>query len=1006
MSFSQRYARFFAFLIAVLFYLPTDVFSQLKKDYIVESWKVENGLPQHTVNDIAQTSDGFIWIGTEGGLARFDGFSFKVYDRSSSPVLSTNRITALAADSKNRLYIGNRDGGIGYFENGRFFVLDLGSKSNDMSVSSIVVNAKNEVYFTSKSFGLIRYKNGSTYNYDLSDNEKRTLRNIISNQYGEFLIYDKKIEQIQVDKRVLFYSETSNDVILNLFFHKENDEFIILTKDHLLKKKSDRVTTIDSFDRYELTFPNNPLDLILGHYLLYMIKGRVHLYDLKSSKIIRNHPLFNQYSDLWINLVTVDNDGNYWLGTESSGLKRLRLNPFQFYPDLDESIEIDQKPLPWYKNNSLAAYQTPNGTQFLSYLNSTTRKVESNGSSSLLPQFNIITNTFYSFLEDRSKNFYIGSLGNGLYKFNGSTLELLPFKDDVNRWIFAIYQDKLGRIMVGTRGSGLFELNNDSLTYAKYIPESLKTANISYIAEFGDTLWVSSDESIFSRIGNSWTDWSTKINIERDFFRGIESFDSNYIVIGSYGNGFLFLNPKTMESRRLTVSNGLRDNVASFIHVDKYGNLWSTGNLGLTFINNNEIKQFLYANKSTIVSTTYNKTHGAPTDEYQGGYLNSGLVLSDGQLLLPGLNGFVKADIKALISSKPPEKVFIDWIKYGSDQYQNVDSLFVDYSNSSLEIKYTAPFFSSNIKPIYLHKLEGVDQDWVEGNELQTISYSNLPPGKYTLTIKVGLQDGKWSSYDTTLHISVIPPFYMTDWFLIISLLCGVLLVYIIIRVSNQKWITIQQRRFSLILDAQEQERKRIAADLHDGVGQLLSAIKLRLDYAKKNDTGDRKELNEIITESRSLIDNIADEIRNISFNLIPSSLKKFGLIKAMDETIQKTSFGHDLVIKFIPITQKERYDENLELTLYRIFQELLFNAIKHANAKEIDIQLIEHQNEIILMFEDDGTGFDYQKALSESTGSGISNISSRVHILGGTLNFDTDKNNGTTVTVTIPNRS
>lgn len=999
---------FYIYLVICTFryYVPELAHSQVHDKFIIESWKVENGLPQHTVNDIAQTSDGFIWIGTEGGLARFDGFSFKVYDRSSSPVLSTNRITALASDSKNRLYIGNRDGGIGYFENGRFYVMDLGSKSNDMSVSSIVVNAKNEVYFTSKSFGLIRYKNGSTYNYDLSDNEKRALRNVVSNEYGEFLIFDKKIELIQADKRVLFYSETSNDVILNLFFHKENDEFIILTKDHLLKKKSDRITTLDSFDRYDLTFINNPLDPVLGHYLLYMIKGRVHLYDLKSSIIIRNHPLFNQYSDLWINLVTVDKDDNYWLGTESNGFMRLRLNPFQIYPEFDESIKIDEKPLPWYKNNSLAAYQTPNGTQFLSYLNSTTRKVESNGSSSLLPQFNIRTNTFYSFLEDRSKNFYIGSLGNGLYKLNGFTLELLPFKDDVNRWIFAIYQDKLGRIMVGTRGSGLFELNNDSLSYAKNIPESLKTANISYIAEFGDTLWVSSDESIFSRIGNLWTDWSTKVTIERDFFRGIESFDSNYIIIGSYGNGFLFLNPKTMESRRLSVSNGLRDNVASYIHVDNDGNVWSTGNLGLTFINNKEIKQFLYANKSTIVSTTYNKIHGAPTDEYQGGYLNSGLVLSDGQLLLPGLNGFVKADIKALISSKPPEKVFIDWIKYGSDQYQYVDSLFVEYSNSSLEIKYTAPFFSSNIKPIYLHKLEGIDQDWVEGNELQTISYSNLPPGKYTLTIKVGLKDGKWSSNDTTLHISVIPPFYMTDWFLIISLLCGILLVYIIIRVSNQKWIAIQQRRFSLILDAQEQERKRIAADLHDGVGQLLSAIKLRLDYAKKNDTGDRKELNEIITESRSLIDNIADEIRNISFNLIPSSLKKFGLIKAMDETIQKTSFGHDLVIKFIPITQKERYDENVELTLYRIFQELLFNATKHANAKEIDIQLIEHQNEIILMFEDDGTGFDYQKALVESSGSGISNISSRVHILGGTLNFDTDKNNGTTVTVTIPNRS
>ncbi len=258
---------------------------------------------------------------------------------------------------------------------------------------------------------------------------------------------------------------------------------------------------------------------------------------------------------------------------------------------------------------------------------------------------------------------------------------------------------------------------------------------------------------------------------------------------------------------------------------------------------------------------------------------------------------------------------------------------------------------------------------------------------------------------ETFFDSSIIAPSYMTSWFRIIAILLVFGIIYLTLQLSKKKWNALQQKRIALILDAQEQERKRIAADLHDGVGQLLFAVKLRLDYAKKKSSRDTNELNEIITESRSLLDNIADEIRNISYNLVPSSLKKFGLVKAIEETLQKTNFGHDLVIKFIPVTQNDRYNENIELTLYRIFQELLLNATKHANAKEIDIQLIEHHNEIILMFEDDGNGFDYQKALSESTGSGISNINSRVHILGGTLHFDTKSNDGTTVTVTIPKR-
>jgi len=993
-----------AVIFLIIFVQPDSTFSQFENDFIVESWKVENGLPQHTINALAQTSDGFIWIGTEGGLARFDGFNFKVFDKSSSPVLSTNRITALAADDKNRLFMGNRDGGIGYYENGRFNVIDLGSKSDDMSVSSVVVESDNEVYFTSKSFGLILYQAGKIIKFPLSDDEKRSIRNLVKTEDGLFLIFDKKIEKINSTERKLFYSGKPTDVILNLYHIKDRDEYIILTKDVLLSKIEDREFIIEKYDRDELTFARNPLSPFLNHYLLFMIRGEVNLLDTRSNKVIRDHGLFDSYSDLWIGQTFQDKDGNLWLGSESGGLMRIRTNPFQRYPRAQKTGRSSNS-VAWYNNNSLALYQSTSGLQYLSYMSSITRKVYPDGSNDLLPQFNIRTNTIYSFLEDQSKKLYLGSLGKGIYRLNGMTPELLPFPDDITRWVFALYQDRSGNILAGTRGGGLFELAGDSLKMVRNAPDRLKNANITYITEIGDTLWVSSDESIFSRVGDAWTDWSTKITISRDFFRGIASVDENFIVVGSYGNGMLLLNPKTSEAKRLNVTNGLRDNVASYLHVDTNGNLWSTGNLGLTLISDDELKQFLYQNKERVLSTTYNKIHGAPSDEYQGGYLNSGLVLSDGNLLLPGLNGFLKADIKTLTSSKVPDKVYLDKISYGVKELNNVDSLRVEYADTKLEIRYTAPYFSSNIKPIYLYKLEGYNTEWVEGNELQIASYTNVPPGNYVFKIRVGLRDGKWSTNETSLYVSIKPPFYLANWFRFVVLLFVIYLIYLIIKFSNQKWIAVEKKRFQMILDAQEQERNRIAADLHDGVGQLLSAIKLRLDFAKKNYSNDNEEMKEVITESRSLLDNIADEIRSISFNLIPSSLKKFGLVQAMDETIQKTSFGNDLVIKFIPITTKERYDENVELTLFRIFQELLYNATKHAQAREIDIQLIEHQHEIILMFEDDGTGFDYQKSLRESSGRGISNITSRVHILGGSVNFDSDTKNGTTVTVTIPNR-
>jgi signal transduction histidine kinase/ligand-binding sensor domain-containing protein len=993
------------FLTLVLIVSALPSLAQFNDEYIIESWKVEHGLPQHTVNDIAQTSDGFLWIGTEGGLARFDGFSFKVFDKSDSPVLSSNRISALAADKNNRLYIGNRDGGIGYYENGSFRVIEIGRNLIDMSVTSIIVGPDDVAYFCSKSFGLIRYKDGESYNYEIPESERKTIRKMVSIDSSIFLIYDHKIEKIEENKRITVYNESNPNVIANIYYDSVSKEYIILTKYYLLKKREfdSNPEIIQRFERSDLSYIKNPLSPFKGNYLLYMVQSRAYFYDLKSNRSFLDIDLFTEYPNLWINLVFNDKDGNIWIGTESSGLMRVRKNPFEKYPKIEQSGKHSSANLQWYQNNSLAIYRSESGDQYLSYLNSTNRQIKADGTSSMLPQLRIPTNTIYSFLKDAQGNLFLGSFANGVYLFQNPNLKLLHFPDDRARWVFALFQDTSGKLLVGTRGGGLFERIDDRLEHVKNAPESLKSANIAQIAEISDTLWVTSDVSIFSRIGNVWTDWSSKISISRDFFRGIAQIDSNFIVFGSYGNGLLFLNPKTKETKRLNVSNGLFDNVASYLYNDSLGNLWSTGNLGLTFISKNEISKFLYENKQTILATTYNKSHGSSTDEYQGGYQNSGIVLEDRYLILPGLNGFVKADIEVLISSKVPEKVYINNVMYGTSITSNIDSLIFDYGDARLDISYTAPFFSSNIKPIYQYMLVGYDQQWITGNELQTASYANLPPGKYIFKVRVGLRNGTWSDNDTSIGISIIPPFYMTDWFRIIVIVLFLGLIAFIIKLSNQKWIALQQKRFKLILEAQEQERKRIAADLHDGVGQLLSAVKLRLDYAKKKSSRDTNELNEIITESRSLLDNIADEIRNISYNLVPSSLKKFGLVKAIDETLQKTNFGHDLVIKFIPVTQNDRFNENIELTLYRIFQELLLNATKHANAKEIDIQLIEHQNEIILMFEDDGTGFDYQKALSESTGSGISNINSRVHILGGILHFDTQSDDGTTVTVTIP---
>jgi signal transduction histidine kinase len=158
-----------------------------------------------------------------------------------------------------------------------------------------------------------------------------------------------------------------------------------------------------------------------------------------------------------------------------------------------------------------------------------------------------------------------------------------------------------------------------------------------------------------------------------------------------------------------------------------------------------------------------------------------------------------------------------------------------------------------------------------------------------------------------------------------------------------------------------------------------------------------------MIVQSSAVIDSLADEIRTISNNLAPASLRKFGLETAMEEQIRKAQIDDRFHINFIRMTRGGQFDENLQLAIFRIFQELLTNSLKHSNATEISVQLIEHEEDVSFTIEDDGVGFNFNEALKTRSGNGLHNIISRVSLIGGKLQFDSSPGSGTTVTIQIP---
>ena len=215
--------------------------------------------------------------------------------------------------------------------------------------------------------------------------------------------------------------------------------------------------------------------------------------------------------------------------------------------------------------------------------------------------------------------------------------------------------------------------------------------------------------------------------------------------------------------------------------------------------------------------------------------------------------------------------------------------------------------------------------------------------------------------------------------------------------IASQKEI-----RTKAILEAEEKERRRIAQDLHDGVGQLLSAAKLNLSNLDSKITTQNDEQKLAMQNALSLVDDSVKEVRAVSHNMMPNTLIKLGLASAVREFITKLGNAPTLKVDLEIVGLDTRLDNQIETVLYRVIQEIVNNIIKHAKASQISMQLIRHETELNIMIEDNGIGFDTDK-LSTFEGIGLKGIQTRIEFLNGSVHFDSSVGRGTTVIIDVP---
>ncbi|MFN3488880.1 MAG: sensor histidine kinase [Emticicia sp.] len=215
----------------------------------------------------------------------------------------------------------------------------------------------------------------------------------------------------------------------------------------------------------------------------------------------------------------------------------------------------------------------------------------------------------------------------------------------------------------------------------------------------------------------------------------------------------------------------------------------------------------------------------------------------------------------------------------------------------------------------------------------------------------------------------------------------------------------MQRQMLESALEVQEVERVRIAKDLHDEVGAMLSVTKMSFNQLlRKLDSAE--DLAKMGKQTRELLEQSISQVRRISKELVPSTLEEFGLILSIDEFIQKVHLASTTSFTFSHegIAEKQRFDKKIELTIYRLIQELVNNALKHAEAQEITLKLTIEDNKIIFIFTDNGKGFDFAAIRNNpKSGLGLRNMESRLSVINGAIDIQSSIGKGTTTTIEIP---
>ncbi len=938
-------------------------------NYGRQAWAMENGLPQNTVQALAQTRDGFLWLGTEAGLVRFDGVEFETYDRNSVPALPGNDIRCLLATRDGALWIGT-GGGLARWKDGesRTFTTQDGLPGNgiqglvDMGSGALGVwTDQGPAQFSGERFQPVKDLDAFLFAIFMSSGENPgPIKEKLPN--GDVLTGDRSALSLSQGKkssggstRLAEGRELPGSRIQVVFTDREGVVWIG-TNAGLVRWVNGKV------DRFPVTDP------------------------LATASILT---------------LMEDREGNLWVGTETGGLDILRDQRFHTLDTRDGLTSDRITAVVEDSNGRLWAGTRGNGLNAL-------RRDEGSGGwrgdRSLTVNNGLASNVILSLAAAPNGDLWVGT-PDGLSRVRGNKVDTFTSADGLpDDFVRSLLIDPDGSLWIGTR-RGLTHW-----AMGKNEPSSIAGMK-TYTTENGlgsdlvgamarDTrgdLWVATLAGLSRLRGETISNFTTANGLSSSVVTALLARADGTLLIGTQEHGW-----DVWDGNRFSAAtqNSLEQSTIHAILDDGSGHLWFAMSNGIARCDCNEMSG-TGAPGSCSHWMEFGTADGLHSRETTTNSHPSAWRSREGQLWFATPRGLVEVDPGhfPVNTISPPvvlERLQVDDVSqplHGAGPRLRLPAGRVHF-----EFDYAGLSFVAPQKVRYRYMLEGFDHGWTDAGTRRAAYYTNIPPGKYTFRVEAANNDGMWNTTGAAFNFELRPHFYQTLWFYALLLLALVGAVLLVLK----RRLYVAEREFRAVLG----ERSRIAREIHDTLAQGYVGVSVQLEVLsellrqhKMEDAGKQ------LDQTRDYVRHgLADARQSIWALRTPDANETTLPVRL--RRVTEAAGSDRLTARFSLFGAYRPLPVETEGELMRVAQEAIHNVKKHAEAKQLWVQLEYGPELVTLEVRDDGRGGALEQATGTSAGHfGLTGMKERAVAIGGTLEVSSARSEGTTIRLSVPAR-